>query len=65
MMFFCFLYVNIVQGGYYNMGFYDEAWFATHQGLSNVGVDIRNLKQWQCFCERDQSYFKLQQRKNN
>jgi hypothetical protein len=36
MLFFGFFYVNIIQGGYYNMGFYDEAWFATHRGLSNV-----------------------------
>lgn len=25
------------------MGLYDEAWFATHWGHLNVGVDVRNF----------------------
>jgi hypothetical protein len=35
--------VNSVQGGDYNMALYDETWFATHWGHSNVGVKVRNF----------------------
>jgi hypothetical protein len=55
--FFCFLYVNSVQGGYYNMGFNNEAWFATHRGLLNVGVDVKNLNNGDVFVEDINFYF--------
>lgn len=50
--------------GDYNRGLYNEAWFATHWGLSNVGVEVRNLNNGDVFVKKINSYFGPQHGKN-
>jgi hypothetical protein len=50
--------------GDYNRGLYNEAWFATHWELSNVGVEVRNLNNGDVFVKKINSYFGPQQGKN-